>query len=166
MFITNSFSLGTSAKTTSKTTSWINSCCLTVFWEKVDGTLYLFSTTIISSECNYLAFTIGSNIFWYETSSLATLLILLPHYQSIYSFLWTALLLVFQTFYFTDLWSVWTLFWNFCVTVNQCSKLLVFLPFWMLWKLVRVNNLNHTANIRYANTGNAGLRFLLMPVPA
>ena len=58
-FITKSFSLHTS----DKTTSWINSSCSTICWGQVGGILLSSSTTIISTECSlsYLA----SNISWW-----------------------------------------------------------------------------------------------------
>ena len=59
LFITKSFSLDTS----DKTTSWITSSYLTVCYKKVYGKLHPSVTAIISSQCNYLYLT--STTFWW-----------------------------------------------------------------------------------------------------
>ena len=138
-FITKSFSLHTS----DKTTSWINSSCSTICWGQVGGILLSSSTTIISTECSlsYLAS---------KASSSAIVLILLSHYVSINFFFWTPFLLFFsRNFYWSTRFLCLltslslTQSWIFSVTFCLVSEFLFFVLFWMLWILVTVNKLKN-----------------------
>ena len=79
LLIPKSFSLNTSAKTT----SWICSSCLKICREKVLGILHPWLTTIISSACSYL---LTSNNFWSKIKYSETVLILISHYVPITHF--------------------------------------------------------------------------------
>ena len=86
--------------------SWVTSSCSTLFWGKIDGILHPSSTTVISSEHSYLTSYLLL-AFSDETSSSATVLILLSNCVSINFFFGTPFTLFFFRLLFLSALEPW-----------------------------------------------------------
>ena len=119
LFITETFILDTFGKTTSE----INSICLTIYWEK-------FMVYLLHHQYQYLSD---------ETCSSAAVLTILLFGASISLFIWTTFIsFSFRSFTYQLNFSVfWAL--NLLSTSILFPSLLLLVFFWMLWMLFFVN---------------------------